>query len=121
MTTTNDHVSSFLAPIDTPYTVKDAAEYFLDRMAQDSKIGEAIVALTRQYEAKPLIGSEHARIFERLRQAGTDTFDMPDIPDFVQPMVAAGYLRLKADLQSPIVRRKMNKLGAHDITRGSSP
>ena len=114
-----EHVFDFLAPVHAPFAVASAVKHLLDVATQDPAIGKAIIIFAEKYAGRPVVSEESERIFQRLHRAAHLALNMPDIPDFVQPLLAVGYLRAKADLQSSAVERGIHRIGAAEIKKAT--
>ena len=113
---TLEHVSEFLAPLSPQHLILSAAKSLLDKASGDVELKNAIFRLIEKHQANT-VDVEHYKEFERLAKNNKYKLKLKGVPNFIQPFLAAAYLRTKINLQNPEMRSKVLNIGKREITQ----
>ena len=90
-----DHALGFLMPIEPRVSVSAIGRRLLDLAHKDPNIARKFNTIKQKMgDGKPLISKEHSIAFEGMKSRQVVP-NIPTAPEWVRPLLAAGYLRAK--------------------------
>ena len=96
-----EHALDFILPIEPRYGVRSVARRLWSLADTDEGVASRFASIQERINSgKPLIGKDHYALYERMKNEGVPTLDIPTAPEWIRPAFAAAYLRAKAAVAS---------------------
>lgn len=102
------HVTDFLQSIDQSYSLHSFGKKVIDAARNDETIAEKLDLIQQKMgDGRDVITEEHFTQFERLKHS-VKIPKIPSAPEWLRPMLAAGYLRAKNAMANPELNTKIH-------------